>query len=305
MKPLLFWVLLLAPGVLCAQGFHVSGICSQPMRGRAQLTIYDGDSTSRLLRSDSKGAEFSFSGTVQHPVLAELRYNTLPQSLFFFLENSEINIALNVQNPASSPVQGSRSNSQYRFALENCQSGQRSDCLKQWIVQNSSSIFAPFILSELWETDYEEVRSLFEQLQGDACHTYHYHQLRQSLKSLLAVSEGQKMPDILLPDTNGILFHLDSVQSDTTFSLLLIGASWCEQCRRIEAQLQARNNEGRVFPIVVHIDNDKQGWDAPFLQQLSVDRIPYLILLDKEGIILARDLRIWELERFMKSTIQN
>ena len=55
-----------------------------------------------------------------------------------------------------------------------------------------------------------------------------------------------------------------------------------------------------IKPIEINIDLEKETWDAPFVKTLAIEHIPYLILLDKNGRIVARDVRIWELERIRK-----
>lgn len=298
-RRLLILVLLSAPWALRAQQFTLNGTCTQPVKGRVSLVIYDGDTTYRILRSATKGSTFSFVGSVDRPVLAELYHKDFPQSLYFYLENSDITVSLDVEHPAASPVQGSRINSQYRYALEQCQGEGREHCMKQWLTTNPTSIFAPFVLNELSLTDYAEVQALFAALQGDAKHTYHYHLLQRRLQRMQAVTEGQKMPDVVLPDSAGRPVHLDSLRADSSRVLLLVGARWCEQCVRIEAQLRRHSPQWGLRPVVVHLDSDPRGWNAPYVEQLSIDHIPYLILLDKAGTIVARDLRVWEIEKIL------
>lgn len=51
--------------------------------------------------------------------------------------------------------------------------------------------------------------------------------------------------------------------------------------------------------INIDIDADRRGWDAPFIEKLNIAHLPFIILLDEKGRILSRDVRIWELERFI------
>ena len=52
--------------------------------------------------------------------------------------------------------------------------------------------------------------------------------------------------------------------------------------------------------ITINIDDNPNGWEAQNLKQLSVDHLPYMILVDKNGNVVARDMRMWELEKFIK-----
>ena len=52
--------------------------------------------------------------------------------------------------------------------------------------------------------------------------------------------------------------------------------------------------------VLINIDDNPNGWDAQYLKQLTVDHLPYIILVDPKGLVVGRDLRIWELERIAK-----
>lgn len=297
---LLLVVMFSVPNVLNAQQFVLNGTCTQPIKGRVSLLIYDGDTTYRVLHSAVSGGKFTFSGSVGGPVLAQLSHKEIRQPLFFYLENSDITIHLDVQHPSSSPIQGSRTNSQFRYALENCQGDERENCAKRWIEDNPSSLFASFVLYRLPLTDGEEVMDLFGRLRGEAVDTYHYHLLERRLRQLRAVSEGHIIPDVLLPDSLGAEVHLDSLRGHAdSLLLLVVGASWCEQCIRIETQLKELSARQSFRLVVVHLDNDLRGWDAPYIEQLAIDHIPYLILLDRKGTVVARDVRIWEVSKIL------
>ena len=53
--------------------------------------------------------------------------------------------------------------------------------------------------------------------------------------------------------------------------------------------------EKNVKVLTINIDDNPNGWDAHYLQQLSVNHIPYMIMVDPEGKVTARDIRSWEL----------
>ena len=54
--------------------------------------------------------------------------------------------------------------------------------------------------------------------------------------------------------------------------------------------------KGFVEILYIRIDDNPAGWDAPWLKQLSVDHLPYAILVDAEGRVQTRDIRDWELD---------
>ena len=93
--------------------------------------------------------------------------------------------------------------------------------------------------------------------------------------------------------------HLDSILVDGCHNIIVVGATYCRQCKNIEKELY--NSFPLVHPVVIDIDQLKEGWDAPFLKQLEINHIPYLILLDNKRRIVERDLRIWQLQRILQN----
>ena len=139
---------------------------------------------------------------------------------------------------------------------------------------------------------------MYNSLGGEALKTYHYRLLGQRMLHLEALADGKRMPDFTFTDLNNQTNRIDSVLVDSCHNIIVIGATYCRQCKGIEDALY--KSFPMIHPVVINIDQQKDSWDAPFLKQLEVDHIPYLILLDPERRILARDLRIWQLQRMLK-----
>ena len=57
--------------------------------------------------------------------------------------------------------------------------------------------------------------------------------------------------------------------------------------------VKAIEKDGLTWPQV----SDLKGWSTAVAQQYGVSSIPHTILLDKEGRILARNLRGYQLEK--------
>ncbi len=102
------------------------------------------------------------------------------------------------------------------------------------------------------------------------------------------------LPSFIFLDNNRRLCIIDTLLSDTCHTLIIIGASWCRQCS--DAQRIA-DSIPSLRSVTINIDNDKWLWDAPIMQQLDIDHIPFLILVDNRRTIVARDIRPWELAR--------
>ena len=298
-KPLLLWLALL-PALCCAQGYEVSGESS--LTGTFTLTVYDGDSTTHVFTNKGNKGRFLFSGKVAQPVLAAIEHPAMQQPLFFYLENSRIAINVNAMHPDASVIKGSRSNSEYRYVMERFRSAADPDgFLRQEVKDNPSSVYLPFILyRQMSVLDESVVRQLVVQMTDEARHTYHYTMLRRWVRQTPSVSEGSEMPDFAWLDSHKNRRTFYAERDTQGFTLMFFSATWCDRChsqldyaRRL---LEDRNAE----VIAINIDDNPNGWDAQNLKQLSVDHLPYMILVDKHGIVVARDMRMWELEKFVK-----
>ena len=257
--------------------------------------LFSGDSSVVAMRSRAHNGNFTFEGSVKGTVYAEISAMGLPQPLRFFLDPSETTISLNTSSPQKSAVTGSRTNSLYRIALEQIGEGD-ANALAKAVVDVRTEVFAPYILySNSSLLAPQQLLSLFDTLSGQALTAFHYRVLKQHLSALKATTVGQSMPDFLFPDEKGHIVHFDTICSKAEPKkelLLVLGASWCEQCNRIAKSIDT----AQYNLLYIKIDHDSRGWDAPFMRQLAVDHIPYLILLDKDGRIKARDIRIWQLK---------
>ncbi|MEE1900125.1 redoxin domain-containing protein [Flavobacterium rakeshii] len=171
---------------------------------------------------------------------------------------------------------------------------------------------------------YEELQSVFDKLSqsskdsdlGKKISEY-LEKKKEADNAKSATSVGKQVPDFAAPTPDGKMLSIKEAMGKVT--IIDLWASWCGPCRKENPNVVAMYNElhGKGLNIIgVSLDQDgdkwKQaiaadkltwqhisnlkGWDEPIAKQFGVNSIPATVILDANGVIVARDLRGDELK---------
>lgn len=136
---------------------------------------------------------------------------------------------------------------------------------------------------------------------------------------------GKEAPDFELPDVNGKMMSLKSLRGK--FVLVDFWASWCKPCRNenpnvVSAYQQFKDKNFTILG--VSLDKEKEGWvkaiaddqltwshvsdlkfwDSKVVPLYGIEGIPFNVLLDPEGKVIAKDLRGSELHAKLNEVLK-
>lgn len=146
-----------------------------------------------------------------------------------------------------------------------------------------------------------------------------------------AIEIGKKAPEITMTKADGTAFSLSSLKGKIV--LIDFWATWCAPCVEEQPELKTlydtysdkvKNNQFEILGI--SLDRNKESWQkaidrfgikwiqisdlkfwkSPVAKLYEVDELPFNIIIDGEGTILAKNLHGKDLEEFLKKNlIQN
>lgn len=138
------------------------------------------------------------------------------------------------------------------------------------------------------------------------------------VSKILSSTIGQEAPEINLPSVDGKELKLSSLRGKIV--LIDFWASWCGPCRKempnvVKAYAKFKTKGFEIFGVSLDDNKDRwveaiakdgitwpqvsdlKKWDGDVVRNYNITGIPFTVLLDKEGKIIAKNLRGEELEK--------
>lgn len=188
------------------------------------------------------------------------------------------------------------------------------------VTSNLDNPLGPYFATMLYFNDDEidALDSLVKKFDRGLEGTYHYDNLTDVLERWKMLSIGSKAFSFAQEDPIGNSLALDSI--DGAYILIDFWASWCDQCREGNAELKeiyeqyhdsgfeivavSLDTDHRAWTNAIKEDrlkwlhvSDLQGWGNEVGVLYGVRAIPYTVLVDQSGTIIAKNIRGAGLER--------
>lgn len=191
---------------------------------------------------------------------------------------------------------------------------EQAEMIKKFVTSKSSSYIAPFIIKNYLSYDMtvEELDETLATLDTSIYNSKEYIDLNDRVTILKSVAIGMPAVDFALNDTTGNPIAISAFKGK--FLLIDFWASWCGPCRRENPNVVKLYNDysDKGFEIIgvsfddsrdkwikaIHDDeltwphvSDLKGWGSAAGKLYAVSSIPATILLDRDGNIVAKNLR--------------
>ena len=191
---------------------------------------------------------------------------------------------------------------------------ERLDETLEYIYNNNKSIVSAYLaMSNNYYLDLEELESLTSNFDPSIKESKYVKSLMEHVDKLKKVSIGSDYTNFIMDDTSGNSTELSSIIGNN-YLLIDFWASWCGPCRRENPNIVSiyKEYQNQGFDIMgVSLDTDRQkwisaiekdslnwthvsdlnGWNNEAAKLYAVNAIPHSIIVDKNGVIIAKNLK--------------
>lgn len=199
---------------------------------------------------------------------------------------------------------------------------------KKFCVSNINTLTGIFIFTNsFYQMTTDEKESIIQLMNAETKENKRIKEIIADVETEKKVAVGQKFTNFKLPSIQGDSISLSSLVGKTDYVMIDFWASWCGPCMHSLPELKKiyDNYKGKRFQILgVSLDQDQnswkqtvaaknltwqhvsdlKGWKSAAARAYAINAIPATVLINKEGIIVAKNLKPGELEKYLSENTQ-
>ena len=186
--------------------------------------------------------------------------------------------------------------------------------ITDYVKNNGDNVLAPYLVYRYkWAFNLRDLKEIIRHFNRDLKSGY-YEKVREYINMLERTEVGQPYINFTLPNIDGEPVTLSDLIEDNKLVMVDFWASWCPDCRVENPNIVETYNmfKDKGLEIVsVSLDTDKEawlkgikednltwknhlselkGWNCPAAAEYGVAFIPQNFLIDKNGVIVAKNL---------------
>ena len=343
MKHLLTIICIAISTIACAQNVSISGKVTN-YSGTDSLTLViftDNNPQPQYIKVDSKG-EFKHTQKLTKPEFAQLFFNRNNAIILILSPGEKIKLQADYQNfGLDYTVKGSPESEKWLANVNEMKAHsqavqtkqaelaaleqQRAQNIISFAEQNPTSLTTLLYLINMINIDEhpEMYENIIKQLNEKYPDNFLVRDVYKQVAQRFFLKEGSEIPNITLADKNGKNFSLSSLRGNVV--LLDFWASWCGPCRAeipTIKQAYTRFHDKGFDVYSVSIDKTKDAWlqainvmnmpwaanvfdaNQEYAAMFGVSAIPFTILLDQNGKIIAKNVRGAALEQYLEQLLK-